>query len=104
MQELFASAVLIDLVIALTVLEGLAIAAWHARTGRGLAPADYALNLVSGLCLMVALRCALLQASWLWIALSLLAAGVAHAADIWKRWRRRARSAARSSAGGSGLG
>lgn len=78
---------LVDAVLALTVCEGLALALWHRRTGRGIAPADYALNLLSGLCLMLALRLALGSAAWAWILAALSAAGLAHAADLWCRWR-----------------
>ena len=85
MDEFFAGTRLIDWVIAFTALEGLALAAYHRRTGRGMAFGDYAANLAAGLCLMLALRAALAGASWPWIALCLLAAGIAHGADLWRR-------------------
>lgn len=81
---------LVDLVIGFTVLEGLLIAAYHRLTGRGLAPTDYALNLLAGLCLMFALRCALFGWPELWIMLFLASSGVAHGTDLVLRWRRRA--------------
>lgn len=83
---------LVDLVIGFTGLEGMLIAAYHRVTGRGLAPADYALNLLAGLCLMFALRCALFDWSQPWIWVFLLAAGAAHVADLYLRWRQRAQA------------
>jgi hypothetical protein len=91
MQSLFSSGLLVDLVIALTVVEGVALALYHRATGRGVAPQDYALNLVSGLCLMLALRSVLAGAAWHWTAAALAAAGLAHGADIVGRWQRQRR-------------
>ncbi|CAN5758159.1 hypothetical protein BH11PSE7_BH11PSE7_08980 [soil metagenome] len=85
MTEPELSAGLIDIVIALTVLEGIALAGYHATTGRGLAARSYALNLASGLCLMLALRGALADAGIIWTALCVTGAGLAHGADIWRR-------------------
>lgn len=79
---------LTEIVIALTLLEGMALAAYYRMTGRGLAARDYALNLVSGLCLMLALRAALAGAGATWVLAWLSAAGLAHGADIWRRWKR----------------
>ncbi|RJP64609.1 MAG: hypothetical protein C4535_16965 [Comamonadaceae bacterium] len=82
---------LLDGVMAFTVLEGLALWLFHRATGHGLAPRDYALNLVSGLCLMAALRAALSGAAWPWMAVCLAASGAAHGTDLWRRWRRQRR-------------
>jgi hypothetical protein len=79
---------LIDFVIALTVLEALALAAYHGRTGRGMAPRDFLPNLAAGLALMLALRAGLSAAGWPWVAAGLMAAGLLHAADLRARWRR----------------
>ena len=79
---------LVDLVIVLTLLECVALVAHHRLTRRGVAPSDYALNIASGLCLMIALRCALVKPNWQWIAFWLAAAGLAHSADIISRWKR----------------
>ena len=82
------SGLLIDIVIGLSMLEGVALAVYHRISGRGIAPREFAANLVSGLCLMLALRAAVTSAAWSWMALWLLAAGVAHWSDLWQRWRR----------------
>lgn len=82
---------LVDGVIALTLIEVAVIALHHRLTGAGVAPCEIGLNLLSGLCLMLALRCGVREAGALSIALWLLAAGVAHAADLRRRWRRATR-------------
>ena len=81
-------ATLIDAVIVLTAVEGLALALHRRLTGRGLPAAEYALNLASGLALMLALRAAIAGAHWGAVAAALAAAGLLHALDIVRRWRR----------------
>ena len=79
---------LVDAVIAFTVLEALVLLVHHRRTGRGVAGSQFLINLVSGLCLMVALRSVLGGAGDLVVAAWLGAAGLAHAVDLRRRWRR----------------
>ncbi len=79
---------LVDLAIGLSVLEAAVLVLYRKRAGRGIGLGDYALNLASGLCLMLALRAALAGAGWAVIALFLAAAGVAHWAGLWYGWRR----------------
>ena len=79
---------LIDAVIAFTLIEGASLALYHRRTGSGVAVGEFAANLIAGLCLMLAMRGAVAGAGWRWISLCLLGAGVAHGADLWRRWRR----------------
>jgi hypothetical protein len=50
-------------------------------------PGEFLGNLLSGMCLLAALRVGLAGAWWGWIALALLAALVAHVADLGRRWR-----------------
>jgi hypothetical protein len=87
MAALFASGRIIDVILALTLVEAVALVAWHRRTGRGVAPGEFLGNLLSGMCLLAALRVGLAGAWWGWIALALLAALVAHVADLGRRWR-----------------
>lgn len=89
MQAWFADGRIIDLLIGFTLLEGLALLAYHRVTGLGVRPRDFLANLVSGLCLMCALRAALSGAVWPWIGGWLAAAGLAHAFDLVRRWRSR---------------
>ena len=88
MDELLLSRRLIEGVIAFTVLEGVALIVYHRTTGKGVAPRDFAANLLSGLCLMLALRAVLAGSGWAWTAGLLMGAGAAHAGDLWRRWRR----------------
>jgi hypothetical protein len=84
---LFASGRAVDLVIALTICEGLLLAWLRRRTGRGLTPLDILGNLAAGVFLMLALRAALTGEAWPAIALFLFLALLAHLADLWRRWR-----------------
>ena len=86
----FSIATLIDAVIVVTLVECAALTLWHRFSRTGVAPREFAFNLLSGLCLMFALRCLARDAGSTWIALFLLAAGIAHAADIVRRWQRTA--------------
>jgi hypothetical protein len=79
---------LVDLLIVFIVAEALLLAAHHRLTGRGVRLRDVAMNLLAGLCLMAALRCALAASGWPWVAGWLALSGVMHAADIAQRWRR----------------
>lgn len=73
---------LIDLIIGISLLEVIGLLVYHYRTKRGLMPREYLLNIGSGLCLMLALRCALTGSAWYIISAFLLVAGLAHAVDI----------------------
>ena len=86
-NEFFAGPRLIELIIAITVFEGLALTAYHRLTSKGVAPKEFAANLLSGLCLMLALRNALLGQSPGVTALFLSASGLIHANDLWRRWK-----------------
>lgn len=79
----------IDVVIALTAVEAVALALYHRATGRGVAPADFALTLASGVALLLALRSAVADGFGPVAAAWLLAGGAAHAADLRRRWRAR---------------
>jgi hypothetical protein len=82
MAEMFASGRIVDLILAFTVLEGIALAGYRRWTGRGLAAAGVARTLLPGMCLLLALRAALMGAWWGWIAACLLAALVTHLVDL----------------------
>ena len=86
--EGFESRHLVDLVLVLTLFEVAALALYRRRTGKGVRMADVGPNLVAGLCLMLALRAALSTAGWPWVALALMASGLAHAVDLRRRWQR----------------
>jgi hypothetical protein len=87
LNELLAGPRLIELIIAITLLEGVALTLYHRMTGKGVAPKEFAANLLSGLCLMLALRSALLGHSGGVTALFLSASGAIHASDLWRLWK-----------------
>ena len=91
LAQFFSSGRAVDLAIAITVMEGVVLAFYHRVTGRGVAPKQYVLNVMSGLCLMLALRLAMTGSAWLWVALSLSMSGVIHAVDMASRWQRSGR-------------
>jgi len=88
---------LVDVAIAITLMECVLLAVFSRRTGRGVAMPDVFATIAAGLSLMLALRCLARDAAPAWVALFLLAAGIAHVADLRLRWRRR------SAAGGTPL-
>ena len=88
MNEHSLIASLVDLVIVFTLIEGLVLLLVQRATGKGVAPREFLLNMVSGLCLMLALRALVHDAGAAWVALCLLGAGAAHGTDLWMRWRR----------------
>ena len=91
LAQWFSSGRVIDAVVAITLIEGAALAIYHRTTGKGVALKDYAFNMLSGLCLMMALRFALTGSTWPMVALCLSASGAIHALDLSSRWRRSSR-------------
>ena len=85
MSGLFASGRIVDMILALTAAEAVGIVLYR-HSGRG-PPLEFLATLLSGIGLLLALRCALAGAWWGWIALCLLAALAAHLADMRRRWR-----------------
>jgi hypothetical protein len=86
-SEVFAAGRIADLILGLLVVEGVVLFAWWRITGRGLAPALFAGNLLAGAGFVLALRGALVQSWWGWIGLALALALVGHVVDLWRRWR-----------------
>lgn len=88
MQSLIESGRIVDIVLAVLVLEVILLAFWHRRTGRGVAPFPAILNAGAGGSLALALRAALTDGGWQWVTLWLLCALVFHSADLTRRWSR----------------
>lgn len=88
LQALWDAGWLLNAVIGITLLEAAALLLYRRVSGKGIALRDWGLNLLSGLCLMMAVRSAVLDAAWPAIAAWLSAAGLAHGADLFSRWRR----------------
>jgi hypothetical protein len=71
------------------VLEIAVLIALHRLTGLGPRPKDILPTLLSGLLLMLALRAAIADLGWQFIALPLSLALATHLIDLARRWRRR---------------
>jgi hypothetical protein len=82
LEEIYQSPWVVDIAICFIVLETAALWAFHQITGRGLVVQDVLLTLLSGLSLMLALRCALTPGFWPGMALFLITAGLVHGADL----------------------
>jgi Flp pilus assembly protein protease CpaA len=88
MADFFASGRIADLILVIMALECVGLVAYRRLTQRGVPASLFALNLLSGFCLALALRCALTGAWWGWIGASLAMAGIAHVLDLTMRWNR----------------
>jgi hypothetical protein len=86
MTALFSSGRIIDWILVGMVLEGCALAALHARTGRGVAPRAFLANLLSGMCVLLAMRLVLGGAWWGFASAALLAALLFHVVDLAGKW------------------
>jgi hypothetical protein len=95
MEALFGSGLVADLLLALLALELAALWWWRRRTGGGIAPARAMPFLLAGAAFALALRAALTDAGWPWVALALAAAGAAHLWDLRARWQSSHRSSRR---------
>ena len=86
MAPLFSSPAIADLVLAVLLLEGIALAVWRRRTGRGPRPGAVLPFLVAGGCLVLALRAVLAGAAWPWTAAALVGALAAHLWQLRAAW------------------
>jgi hypothetical protein len=87
MAALFANGRIVEAILLLVLLEAAALLVWHRRTGRGLPPGELLPALLAGAGLLAAWRLAIAGAAWPWLGLALLAALLAHLADLARRWR-----------------
>jgi hypothetical protein len=87
MTDLLANGRLIDLILALVLVEAGALTLLYRLTGKGVPPRELAGLLLAGGFLLLAVRAALVGASWIWIGLWLFLALIAHLADLAMRWR-----------------
>ena len=84
----FANPQLIDIILLMVVTEGVVLGIYHGISGRGLSPRVLWPFLLSGALLLLALRAAILDAAWPWLALPLTGALIAHLFDLSGRWPR----------------
>lgn len=87
MADLFGSGRIVDLILALIVVEAALLTLLHRRRGAGVPPAELLGQLASGAALLLALRSALVGASWTSTAAWLAVALVAHLVELARRWR-----------------
>lgn len=88
MTELFTSGRAADVVLALVVVELVALGVLHRRTGRGLALRDLLPTALSGAGLVLALRASLTSQPAFWVGFWLVVALAAHGVDLARRWQR----------------
>lgn len=88
MAELFESGRVVDLILALTALEAGSLLVLRHFTGRGVESASLVATLLAGCFLLLALRSAFENSGWIFTALFLFAALLAHVADLSLRWDR----------------
>ena len=87
MAEFVTSGHAVYVIAGVMLVEVIALYLYRAKTGRGIAVSELAANFAAGLCLLAAVRFALVGADWTLIAGSLALAGAAHVADLKSRWR-----------------
>ena len=87
MAELFASGRIIDLILALVVLEAMLVAMVRQRTGRGIAFVDFIASLAPGVALLMAIRAQAGNHAWTSVAFWLVVALAMHVADLARRWQ-----------------
>lgn len=90
LEDIYQSPLVVDIAIGFIVLETAWLWGVQRVTGRGLMVQDVLLTILSGLSLMLALRCALTPGLWPGMALFLITAGLAHGADLRARGRSKA--------------
>ncbi len=88
LEELIQSGRIVDIMIAVIVLETLVLLAYRRTTGRGIAPGRLIANIGAGGSLMLALRAVFADAHWGIIAACLIASLLFHVTDLRLRWNR----------------
>jgi hypothetical protein len=76
--ELFSTGLVADIMLAFMALEAIVLVLYKRRSGRGLTPYNVFWMLLPGACLVLALRAALVGASWPWLALAVSVSLIAH--------------------------
>lgn len=74
-------------IVALLAVEAGALFALHRFRGIGIAPSLIFANAVAGVCLLMAVRSALIDAPAGMTALWVAGAGIGHVTDVWFRWQ-----------------
>ena len=88
LRELILSGRIIDIVVAVLLLELIAISVLHRTRGTGIAPYPLLVNIGAGGSLALAVKASVTGAGWQWIAIWLVASLVFHVLDLGARWRK----------------
>ncbi len=86
MAEMFTSGRVVDLLLAVVAIEVVIILLLRRLFRKDIAMSGILAAMLPGVLLLLALRAALLQTHWVWIASFLLLAFAAHLADLRVRW------------------
>ncbi len=86
MKEFLQDGRVIEVILALMILEAGGLVAWYKLKGQGIAPLGLLANLSAGAFLMLAVLGALQDASFWTLGICLLAALLGHVADLALRW------------------
>lgn len=87
MSAWVASGRVLDLILLGMALEGASLTLLFRMRGRGVPPWALWPNLLSGMCLLLAMRAGLAEAWWGWVSLPLLGALAFHVTDLRRLWR-----------------
>ena len=82
MAELFKSGHIIDFVLMMVVVQGLILGGLYKRGIWRAHPANYIISVLPGACLLLALRAALTDAHWSWVAACMALGLVTHWVDL----------------------
>jgi hypothetical protein len=86
LQTVIESGQIVIIMLAVVVVEVMALSIWWRFRQRGIPPLPLILNVGAGGSLMVALYLALSEAHWHLLTMALLCALAFHCADLWQRW------------------
>jgi hypothetical protein len=87
MDEIIRSGRIADVILVAIAAELLVVGVWMWRRGQGLALLSFVASCLSGGALVLALRAVLREQGWLFVAICLFAALLAHMADLVLRLR-----------------
>jgi RsiW-degrading membrane proteinase PrsW (M82 family) len=87
LQNLIVSGRVVDLVLAVMVVEALLLWFYHRSTGKGLTAVEIIITMLAGVFLLIAMRAALTGGDWTLIAMCLTASFAVHLTDLALRWR-----------------
>ncbi len=82
-ETLFYSGRIVDIIIVMIIAEVLLLAWFSKKNKFGITPGRFILRTLPGVFIFLALRCALVDSAWQWIAFFLVASLLSHIFDIY---------------------